>query len=178
MHILGYAVAADIVDIAAEFIKPVRRRLWRHSVKLRKTSAHLPRPRRESAQERRVKEIARGGVIVDDMALHSVLRKRRQYLGRRKARCRRPRQSRGALSPISGYRQCKLPPRLSVLFQDRSSQAHLYKLSYLLQKAAALMADIQHMAFPRAKHSFYARAEFRQHIQRHESLKRTGEAPP
>ncbi len=39
------------------------------------------------------------------------------------------------------------------------------------------MADIQHMAFPRAKHSFYARAEFRQHIQRHESLKRTGEAP-
>ena len=39
------------------------------------------------------------------------------------------------------------------------------------------MTDIQHMAFPRAKHSFYARAEFRQHIQRHESLKRTGEAP-
>ena len=79
-HILLDAVAADIVNILREAVKPVCCRCGTFRIVLRKQLAHLMRGRCQNAHQLRIKKITAGGILTAYAAPHSVIQQPLQNL--------------------------------------------------------------------------------------------------
>ena len=80
LHILGDAVAADVVRILAELIVPVCRRLFALGAAALKFADDLAGPRRQDTHEPGIQQIPAGDIVPDDPPLHSAVQQLTQDL--------------------------------------------------------------------------------------------------